>query len=377
MDRNDILKKRSGCSVEVLKGFMLLINFSVFLLKMKLKTFYSYLCVSPCILRGSLCNLKNAKFTNMNHASLVFAFIVVIVGFSQFPLTAQNTKTLSESYIEKYNHHISDAALLNQLNKLPAEEVIEAFIPFTKDSISTIRSEARQQIAKAGFRSDKPKTRHSALEIVMQGLDDKDVGTIGLAVNLLTQFRPADFDAEDRYILSQKIKPGTPYLEKIILLTGYVKIPDLIYNYRQMLLEKEKYNSRIRLNMQLALARMGDTTAIQSVVNRIKRITISDNMVYEVYPLLAYTRQKEVFGLLLETIMSDSKDCHSSNPDKETPIICAFRVIEMVAPYIIDFPVKVDASGEIIFENYSKTLDEVRAWIAVHKTDYTLNDEKY
>ena len=303
--------------------------------------------------------------------------ILLIASASKLTISAQDAKTLASGYVDKYRNHVSDASLLTKLNQLTPEEVIDAFSPYLDDSLSTVRSLSRQSIAKAGLRSNNPKTRQEAIDAIMKGLDDNDAGNAGQTVGLLTSFAPTDFIPKTRYTISQKIKPGTPSLDKIVLLTGYLGITDLIYNYQQLLSEKGIYNKHVRMNMQFANARMGDTAAVGFILAHLKKLTITNNAVYDVFPLLAYTRQKVIFDFLLEEILNETKNCNSASPDKETPIICAFRVMEMVAPYIYDFPVKVDTSGELLTNNYNKTLTEVRSWITAHKADYKLNNDRY
>ncbi|NJK95879.1 MAG: hypothetical protein HC905_14090 [Bacteroidales bacterium] len=145
------------------------------------------------------------------------------------------------------------------------------------------------------------------------------------------------------------------------MLTGYLHITDLIYNYRLMLNEKQ-YSPRVKMSLNLALARMGDSTAVSFLKGKLAILHVNDNIVYEIFPLLTYTRQRAAFDFLLQTIQSEEKNCLSSNPDKEEPIICAYRIIEMVAPYIHDFPAKIE-NRELVSDDYSKTLMAVKEWI--------------
>lgn len=307
---------------------------------------------------------------------LTFVFIMVFFLFPAHYLSAQKASSLASEYIRKYKDHTNDASLLAKLNQYSPEDVIEAFQPFSSDSLTLVRSVALQRICEAGLRSQKPETRQEAIEVIITSLDDKDAGNIGSAISLLTSFRPDDFTAEHKYIISQKVKPGTIYLDRIILLTGYLNIRDLIYNFHQTLNDKT-IPKRTRLNMHLAMARMDDTVSVAFLKTRLEKVKIDNDIVYDVFPLLTYTRQKVFFDLLLEVIMSYDENCLSSNPDKLQPVICAFRVMEMVAPYIHNFPVQVDKSGGLISDNYDQTLQQVRQWIVLNKQVYTLKYDTY
>jgi hypothetical protein len=74
---------------------------------------------------------------------------------------------------------------------------------------------------------------------------------------------------------------------------------------------------------------------------------------------------------MLREILSDEKRCRSSNPDKEEEIICAFKIIEMVAPVIENFPVKITSYGEADIDDFDHTLNSVREWIMLNKK-YTI-----
>jgi hypothetical protein len=99
--------------------------------------------------------------------------------------------------------------------------------------------------------------------------------------------------------------------------------------------------------------------------------------VYDIGPELVYTRNKIVFDFLLEAILRDTKDCTSANNDDTTPMTCAYRLIEQVAPYIINFPAKLDEVGELKTKDYPALLTEVRSWINANKNTYQLNQTIY
>jgi hypothetical protein len=192
-------------------------------------------------------------------------------------------------------------------------------------------------------------------------------------------FKPSDFGAEQRYALSMKIKsvPLAPHLDKLILLSGFLGIEELMYNYKNMLAGEELYSKKEKWDMKLAMARMGDAGAIQEVVGRIGALKVNDDVVYDIYPGLAYTRQKQAFDILLGAIMSDEKDCLSSNPDNEAEIICAFRILGYTAQYIEGFPLQVDKYGEPVIDNYDMELEKVRKWVTENKDNYQLIEDIY
>jgi hypothetical protein len=73
---------------------------------------------------------------------------------------------------------------------------------------------------------------------------------------------------------------------------------------------------------------------------------------------------------LLRTIMNDERNCSSPNPDSNASINCAYRILELVAPVIVDFPVDVDE--ELLTNDYTESLVRVREWIVGNQDSYSL-----
>jgi hypothetical protein len=125
------------------------------------------------------------------------------------------------------------------------------------------------------------------------------------------------------------------------------------------------------------MARMNEPEAVEKVIKQIKLIEPNDDVVYELYPKLAYIRKRAAFDVLFDAILSDEKNCLSANPDNEVPIVCAFRVLAYVAPYIEGFTIKTDEYGEPVLENYDADLAKAREWIKTNRENYTLIYNKY
>lgn len=87
----------------------------------------------------------------------------------------------------------------------------------------------------------------------------------------------------------------------------------------------------------------------------------NDDFVYDVVPDLAYTCNPVVYEFLKGIIGSDQPICHSSDPDSNDKLICGYRVIEMIAPYLQGFPIQTDEDGELILPNHSGLM-QVREW---------------
>lgn len=324
--------------------------------------------------------MKQQKKSNCKKYLLLLKYIfplitLVVAGNS----AAQNAEELANTYIQDYLNNSIKSETIQQLNEKPADRVIAAFAGYTNDTISRIRRASYQIIYKTGLKAEKTANRKEAINYLIHSLDDSDAGIVGITIDYLCDFSPEDFDAEQRYLISLKVKqtPKPAYAHKIFLLSAYLGISELIYNYEKMLQDTATYTLRDRWYMLLAMARMDDQKAIDRVIDRIETLNINDDVVYDLYPKLAYIRQKASFDILFDAIMSDEKNCLSSNPDNEVPIVCAFRIIGYVAQYIEGFPIETDKYGEAIIENYDAELILVREWINKNRGNYNLIYDKY
>lgn len=104
-------------------------------------------------------------------------------------------------------------------------------------------------------------------------------------------------------------------------------------------------------------------------------LAVDDEFVHYVLPDLIYVRQKSIFDYLFGLIESDVMGCSTGYGTRKVP--CACRIVEAVAPHVVDFPVEVRVSGDLKVDDYPKALEEVRSWIRKHREDYELRTDIY
>jgi hypothetical protein len=97
-------------------------------------------------------------------------------------------------------------------------------------------------------------------------------------------------------------------------------------------------------------------------------------VVYEVFPDLVYTRKREAIDYLIEALNSNSKNCESANAENAERIPCAYRVMEMLAPIIENYPLKRNESGDIETNDYPTALQKVKDWFKENKNYKILKD---
>ncbi len=138
----------------------------------------------------------------------------------------------------------------------------------------------------------------------------------------------------------------------------------------QRLGQKEKYK------ILLALVRIGDSESFETYYQDISNRVIGDKVVYSILPDMIYTRNKRVFDLLLQEMNTTIPRCYSANNDSEERILCAYRIMEEIAPYILRFPVAVDKSGALEGD-YEQALEAVRQWMQNNQLEYSINMDKF
>jgi hypothetical protein len=159
----------------------------------------------------------------------------------------------------------------------------------------------------------------------------------------------------------------------LVLLAGYLNIgrEEVFRQYLTPELPVKR-----KWNLALALARMGDEKALNYCLEKVKKAPLDNSIVGYVFPDLLYTRQKAALDYCVEWVYSDEKHCRSANPDSPEAIPCAYRIIELLAPIIVDFPVKVDPAIGLESDNYPETLQLVRDWLKAHP-DYTIENSRF
>lgn len=299
--------------------------------------------------------------------------LIYIILFSiSFSFTYDKTlNELIKEYIKKSANHVTSSELIKKILKYPGEDVLNELLPYVNDSSVNIRLSAIFMVYKVGMYNENNITKEKAVNILIEKLKDKDAGVIGRVIDYISSFSLECFTSEMKYNIYLIVQNKIPHYDKLIKLAGYLQITDLVYYFKKMATE-DKYSRKEKWAMTLAMARMGDEEAIKNIKSKIENLPINDDVIEEIYDDFLYVRQKEVFDVILDIIMSDKKNCLSSNPDNEIPVLCAFKLIKMIAPYIKDFPLKKDEAGEYIIRDYESTLKEIRTWIDDNIDTYEL-----
>lgn len=170
------------------------------------------------------------------------------------------------------------------------------------------------------------------------------------------------------YLIFQKRPP-----QELILFSGFLKMETTLL----VLAKKHPNNKPLLQKINMALVRSGNFSKTNTLWKNLEKLTVDDPFVYEILPLLAYTKERIIYDWLLNQIKLNQENCHPADAESAGNINCAYRIIEAIAPAINEFPIPLDKWGDLNINSYSKGLEIVRKWIEKNQKNYTLNKHRY
>lgn len=256
-----------------------------------------------------------------------------------------------------------------------AKVALSSLPSYLSDTMTIIRAKAYAIAELAGTNSQQSSLREEAVTKLIEGCKDHDSGNVGIALGYLTSFRKEDFTTAAKDTVVNLFDRKTPHYDKLIRLIGFLELKQT-QNDLRALSQQTAASKKDRWAAMLALARMDDSNATEKIMDRVRKIPVNDNVVYQLFPDLVYIRQREAIGLLIETLNSDEKNCMSADAEREAKIPCGYRVMEMLAPVIEGYPLAVDESGDIDTNDYVGALKKVREWFTAHP-DYRIDKNRF
>ncbi|MEM9835699.1 MAG: hypothetical protein AAF828_04315 [Bacteroidota bacterium] len=190
----------------------------------------------------------------------------------------------------------------------------------------------------------------------------------------LRKFPPEAFTDVDRSNLGELLfSDQVQHLDRYFLLTGYLKMQETLRSINKDVLTSEK----LKRSYNLALIRAGDTQKGDLLLGKIRTMDYDDDFVYDVVPLLIYTHNRNIYDFLIELTLRPNTNCLPPDPHREGAIDCGYRMMEYLAPVLVDFPIELDAGGDLKTNNYRSALTEVREWLRRHRNNYQIVTNRY
>lgn len=251
------------------------------------------------------------------------------------------------------------------------ERYVKAISGYLADTLPFIRAEAYYCLAHAGLQSQQKGTRREVVNLLLRGFRDQDTGIKGRVENALTRFKVEDYDRAAIDTLKRLIADPPPLPGNLFKLAGYLNLHDVAPGIKAHIeRETTRLHDKDRWAGYLALARMGDQHAVDIILNRVRTFGINDDVVYDIFPDLVYTRAYRAIHYLQEVVFSNEKNCSSPHADAREKTNCAYRVIELLAPVLKDYPIALDAGGDLATNNYPEALGKIRDWFTQQNGNY-------
>lgn len=280
-------------------------------------------------------------------------------------LTAQSIPQQVRTYAEQFRESRSVAMPAMLKEQKFAEEVIEAASVFFRDTIPFVRGQMYALVAQAGANAKEHGLRQQTVRKLANASSDWE--NLDVLIGQLARFDPGDFSPAATDTLALLFRKNPPYHDQLARLCGVLGIVELRDDLKALSGPATK-NQRLRWAALLALARMGDKEALNGIMKRVQRLPVNDDVVYEVFPDLIYTLQRPAIDYLIVELNSDEKKCSTAD---DTPVTCAYRIMEMLAEAVEKYPLQTDVSGDIKSKDYEKSLTTVRQWFNKNR-DYQI-----
>lgn len=193
---------------------------------------------------------------------------------------------------------------------------------------------------------------------LLQQCQQADGATISRLVKQLQQFPLEAFNEDSRLLVESLITNNSMHTAKFIKLAGFLGRCNFIQGIRA----DYEQGSPEKLATNLALVRCGDPAKTASFIRNLRKAKFGDDFIYEVVPMMIYTRNEQVFALLEEYTNRSEKLC-TTEGETGVPANCGYRIIEQLAPVLRNYPFKLQASGDLQTKDYPAALSKVREWM--------------
>ena len=309
----------------------------------------------------------NGSFT----ASLIV--VIALVGLSLSGHT-QDVPSILSKYFSKVRSGDIPTLPVDVLTRASDETTFSALQPYLYDSVNTVRIKACEIVHLIASHASKHQVRSSAVDVLLRRYADDDPEINNHILAYLRRYRKEDFSATARDSIRSLVRRESVHFDQIVKLAGFLDLRDLKNEIRPW--TQPGNPAEIRWAASLSLARMGDSYDMKAIYNRIKKLPVNDDVVYEIFPDLVYTRQQTLYAYMVEALQLKDNNCLSADAEREIPIPCGYRIMEQLAPVIEGFPFALGESGDLDTPDYAKALEQVRAWFETNKT-YTILNNTY
>jgi len=220
-------------------------------------------------------------------------------------------------------------------------------------------------------------TQRATIKYYIKLLTNYNSSVSSLILKELRLFPRTLYDSSDIQNISKSIDSQFKAYNDIVLLAGYIGHQNFTKTINRVFPNSRAFNKQERWSTHIALARLGDESALNYCTSRAASLALSDQVIDIIYPDLIYTHKKQAYDILVQALYSDDKKCSSLNPNSDSKIICGYRIVELLAPKIRNFPIKVLPSGDLDVSNYQAAIEIAREWFKINFENYEIIDNAY
>jgi len=239
-------------------------------------------------------------------------------------------------------------------------EVLQLIRPYLRDSSAMVRDRARTLIVELTTRTQDASVRMQGPELLISAFAAQPERQ-GQILAELRRYRRDDFSNVARDSVRGWVRGAGPWLDQCMMLAGFLGLADLAVTIHARTFSDSP--SYLRWAALLSNARIGKAYAVEEILQRVRKLPVNDEVVYKIFPDLLYTRQPECIAYVVDAMKSDARNCSSPNADNDTPMPCAYRIMEQLSGVIEGFPVHVDQYGDVVSGDYPTALKEARTWL--------------
>ena len=284
--------------------------------------------------------------------------------------------SVGQSFERSYERYVED-------NRSQAVSGVNISIPYQllreQDDLSRVLpvidntlSDSLLSIRKLGFQSldelqgvfDEELEKQQILGIQFKGLEDPSSEIQSITLDNMNKLSPTLFTIPQKGRLTNLLNGEVVNKELLLELVGKLNEPSAIPTIRQY--TNPGNSPMVKWKAYLALARLGDEQAISTLLSKVSTLEVNTDVVYDILPGLVYTHQKELYDFMVAELYKDDRNCLPADPDQTRPINCAYRILEYLAPHIVDFPLTISDSGDLEVRNYRQALQTAREWFTAN-----------
>ncbi len=300
-----------------------------------------------------------------------FFLLGLMIGFYAPVVTAQTAKEALEQYINNAAANFPASLMSNDVSY---SEIADLTRELKLDSLSVTALRTYALLFAKAQTSGEQAARQAFIHQCLDALgSDANGGLAQQLIAYLQHFGKLDFAPSAQTKIRDLLAKGTAHFD------AFVKVAGFVLNDRQPF--QQLLNGSLsrpeKEAVYLALARNGDQGKLAVVQKSIQTLALGDNFIYYVVPVVIYVRQKVTTDYLMDFILQDDQACTPADAEISGQITCAYRLLEMLAPVVKDFPLEITVGGDLDVDNYPAALKEAREWIVEHRQDYELRRDIY